>query len=375
VLVDELADHLLEVLILRDDSGKELEASHVVGIDNGVGVSKSLSLRSDHDLSGGLSNERSRLNLLGREVLSATWLGRAVTSDHGLLSGTRRSVVVGESVGSLVLEVIVVVAVATHLSLNEEEDLLDELDGVRALEDLRVKGSSILLSHVHEVSLVLGVGLLLLADLWQFVVGHIESLAIDDLSLVEASTGSGSAVGLLEAHKGVVGGLAISGGDDLHRLNFTVHTEEVSEILVSVGLREALDEQVALLLGVLESLLLSGNLSLSLVLRDGGLHVDLEAIELLIMEVVDSIGSAGGTVSFIVGLVEADESEGLLSRFSLLRVSVLPLHHDAGLDCAKLAEDLLKLSLVPSRVEVLDIDVVVHLANLSVVLGLVLDNL
>lgn len=166
VLVDELTDHLLEVLILRDDSGKELEASHIVAIDNWVRVSKSLSLRSDHDLGGGLSNERSRLNLLGREVLSATRLGRAVTSDHGLLSGTRRSVVVGESVGSLVLEIVVVVAVAAHLSLNKEEDLLNELHGVRTLEDLRVKGTSILLSHVHEVSLVLGVSLLLLADLW-----------------------------------------------------------------------------------------------------------------------------------------------------------------------------------------------------------------
>ena len=172
-----------------------------------------------------------------------------------------------------------------------------------------------------------------------------------------------------------MGGLAISGGDNLHRLNLTILTEEVSEVLVSVGLREALDEQVALLLGVLESLLLSGDLSLSLVLRDGGLHVDLEAIDLLIMEVVDSIGSAGGTVRLIVGLVEADESEGFLSRFSILGVSVLLLHHDAGLDCAEFTEDLLKVSLVPGRVEVLDIDVVVHLTNLSVVLGLVFDDL
>jgi hypothetical protein len=85
---------------------------------------------------------------------------------------------------SVAAEVVVVRHATVELSLNEEENLLDQLNGVRSLEEVRVElvGSE-LLSLVVEISSILSLGLLLLADLGQFIVSNIELLSIDNCSV------------------------------------------------------------------------------------------------------------------------------------------------------------------------------------------------
>jgi len=132
---------------------------------------------------------RSRiLDALGSVVVLA--LVSVVLVSTLISSGSRSisliiSPIVGVVLGSVVAEVVVVVRHATvELSLNEEENLLDELNGVRSLEEVRVElvGSE-LLSLVVEISSILSLGLLLLADLGQFIVSNIELLVIDNCSV------------------------------------------------------------------------------------------------------------------------------------------------------------------------------------------------
>jgi hypothetical protein len=80
----------------------------------------------------------------------------------------------------LSVRVVVLTVVATliresssHLSLDKEQYLLDQLDGVWTSQEIGVQRPSTLSLEVHEVSLILGIGLLLLTDLGQLVVSHV----------------------------------------------------------------------------------------------------------------------------------------------------------------------------------------------------------
>ncbi len=88
-------------------------------------------------------------------------------------------------------------------------------------------------------------------------------------------------------------------------------TEKVSQILLGECVGETLHEEVALLLGVLEALLLTENLSLTLRPGESWLNIKLETIDLLIVEVIDSSLSALWTVVAVVSVVEADKGEWL----------------------------------------------------------------
>ncbi len=105
--------------------------------------------------------------------------------------------------------------------------------------------------------------------------------------------------------------LTVLSGEDSDALDLTVVTEKASQILLGEGVREALHEEVALLLGVLEALLLTENLSLTLRSGKSRLNIELEAIDFLIVEVVDSSLSAIRAVVTVTCAVEADESERL----------------------------------------------------------------
>jgi hypothetical protein len=70
---------------------------------------------------------------------------------------------------------------ASHVSLNESKDLLDELNSVGSLKEVRVHGGSSLPLHIQEVSLVLSISLDLLADLRKLIVGDKEVLSINNL--------------------------------------------------------------------------------------------------------------------------------------------------------------------------------------------------
>jgi len=99
------------------------------------------------------------------------------TALNSLLSG---SVVLTTSTAGA-SHVVVLLRAAYHISLNESQNLLNQLDGVRSLQEGWVNGGSGLPLHVQEVSLVLGVSLDLLADLGELVVGHEQVLAVNGL--------------------------------------------------------------------------------------------------------------------------------------------------------------------------------------------------
>ena len=211
-----------------------------------------------------------------------------------------------------------------HASLEESQDLLDELDSVGSLQEVSINRSGVLSLHVKEVSLVLSVSLHLLADFGKFVIGHEQVLALPDDLVMKVRASIGSKIGLLKADESAGRGLALLNGQDSDALNLTEGTEEVLQFNLGKVGGETLNEEVALLLGVLESLLLTENLSLSLRSREGGLNVDLESIEFLLVKIVDGVVSTFGSVLGLSLAVEADESE-----CSLVSILVI-LFHDSN---------------------------------------------
>jgi hypothetical protein len=71
-----------------------------------------------------------------------------------------------------------------------------------------------MLSLIEEISSVLSLSLLLLADLGQLIVSNIKLLAVECGS-VKVGAGICGAVGLLEADEGACGGLSIVAREDL----------------------------------------------------------------------------------------------------------------------------------------------------------------
>ena len=197
VLINEFSNERFVVGVLGYNCGEVAETFLVVAVNQGIRIGKG-SLRTTLHTSGDdlLRNSlrdtnglRSRIrDVLGSVVVLP--LVSVVLVSTLISSGSRSisliiSPIVGVVLGSVVAEVVVVVRHATvELSLNEEENLLDELNGVRSLEEVRVElvGSE-LLSLVVEISSILSLGLLLLADLGQFIVSNIELLVIDNCSV------------------------------------------------------------------------------------------------------------------------------------------------------------------------------------------------
>lgn len=118
--------------------------------------------------------------------------------------------------------------------------------------------------------------------------------------------------------------------DDLDALNFTELAKKSLQAVLVVVDREALNEEVALLLGVLESLLLSENLSLALVLRDSRLDIEDVTLEFLAVELLNSVEGALRSVALVIIMVVADKGEGFL--FAVLASLG---HDDAALDISK----------------------------------------
>jgi hypothetical protein len=210
-------------------------------------VSEGLGFTTDDDLS--LLGNNLRVDLRSRLVHGSV-VDRLAMGSH---------VVAG--VAWLATKVALALEVSAHLLLEKDDDLLDQLNGVRAGEKVGIKRRSGELSLGQEVSTILSLGLLLLADLGELVVGNIELVAVDVL-LVEVSTGLLGAIGALEANESastelfVFLGLALA---DLDGLNDAKLAEKLTEVFLGVLVGNVLDEKVALLLGVLEALLLKQN--------------------------------------------------------------------------------------------------------------------
>jgi hypothetical protein len=116
--------------------------------------------------------------------------------------------------------------------------------------------------------------------------------------------------------------------NDLDGLNLAALTEKLVQAILGVGGREVLDEKVALLLRVLEADLVAENLSLALVCGNGLLHIQLEAVHLLVVEVADRAVGCLAPVDGIAVLVKADEGEGTLHTVLL----ALLTHRSEALD-------------------------------------------
>jgi hypothetical protein len=214
---------------------------------------------------------------------------------------------------SLVVEISERHAAVTHLLLEKKEDLLDELNGVGLLEKIGINlVGGILLSLVVEVSLVLGLSLLLLADLGKLIVGHVEWLSVDLLS-VKLLSGKGGTIRLLEADEGAAGRQTVVSRQNLDVFDLTELNEMLSNFLFLVFNGEVLDEEIALLLGVLESLLLSLNHSLSLNGGQGLLNVK----TLGIIEFLNGLISCSETLCSIGRIEETNESKFAIRIFGI----------------------------------------------------------
>ena len=151
-----------------------------------------------------------------------------------------------------------------HLLLEKKKNLLNKLKSVWLLKNASIYlGRSKLLPLIVEISLVLTLILLLLADFRKLIMSHIEILSVDR-STVELLSSHGCAIGLLVANKCAGRRLPIMRGKNFHAFNFSKISEMGPQVLFIKFRWEVLDEEVALLLGVLESLLLSPDNTLSL---------------------------------------------------------------------------------------------------------------
>ncbi len=219
------------------------------------------------------------------------------------------SIIVEVVLGSVGAKVVVVRHAAVELSLKKEENLLDELNGVRSLEEVWVElVRRELLSLVVEISSILSLSLLLLADLGQLIVGNIELLSIDNCS-VEALASFSCSIRLLEANEGASRGLIIVTWQDLDALNLTKLCKNGSQIILLEFSGKILDEEVAHPLRVLESLLLSEDHTLSLYSCQSRLHVELATIDILIVEFLDSSLSSKEASIMVLRVLEADEGK------------------------------------------------------------------
>jgi len=194
---------LLDVGVLRNDGGKHAEASLVVVVHLRVCVDEvggALDLNYSRGLlrSGGY---QARLHLL-RVVRSAARVanvGGSAARAAGAAALTLRG-----TITSIVAVVVELLREATlHCFLEQLEDLLDKLEGVRAAEQGQIKSPS--LGFVHslnaEVFFILFLHLNAPSDLGQLVVCHKELLVLLELEVVETDTCLLSLVGSLVADK------------------------------------------------------------------------------------------------------------------------------------------------------------------------------
>ena len=102
----------------------------------------------------------------------ATRSHRATLSGEALLS-------LGSTTLTTVVEAVTWETVVwLHGLLEELEDLMDQLESIRAVKKTGLKRESVVLLLGEEVSLVLVLDLLLSADLWELVVGDVELLSV-----------------------------------------------------------------------------------------------------------------------------------------------------------------------------------------------------
>jgi hypothetical protein len=158
---------------------------------------------------------------------------------------------------------------------------------------------------------------------------------------------------LLKANKCSWSIVAISCLNDLDTFNLTKRLKNYFEICLSKSARESLDKKIALLLRILESLLFTKDLSMSLVLRKSRLDIKLESIDFLIMEIIYSILSTFWAITSITFSFIAYESKWFLNA-----IFACPLLYVCRFDVTIVRENTKELLFSPRWIEILDIDVI-----------------
>jgi hypothetical protein len=123
------------------------------------------------------------LNKVGllREACSVVvvWLSEATRSHRATLSGEALLSLGSTTLTTVVEAVTLETVVWLHGLLDELEDLMYQLESIRTIKKkIGIKRESVVLLLGEEVSLVLVLDLLLSADLWELVVGHVELLSV-----------------------------------------------------------------------------------------------------------------------------------------------------------------------------------------------------
>jgi len=215
-----------------------------------------------------------------------------------------------------------------------------------------------------EVSLILGFFKRDFTELLDLVVVDVKRSLTESL-VVETGLGNGGLIGSLEANESV-NVLTLVVAEHLKALNVTKLLESLSELLLGGLGREVLDVQVASLLGVLVLEHLASSLNSSALLLESFLNVELVAVDLAVVELLDGLSSSLGsvfTVLLVLGVV-ANESVSTLVVAAEL----------AALNAAVSTEKLAQFGLVVALRQVLHVDVVENTTEVTLVLRLVLDT-
>jgi len=221
-----------------------------------------------------------------------------------------------------------------------------------------------------EIVFVAGSFILELTNLLDFVMVDGESLVVES----DALFGRRGLIWLLEADEGVELLDALTGRVHLEALDLTVGLEKLTELLLGHGVREALDVQVASLLGAFVLDRLAKAFSLAVSPLEGFFDVELlvvlerNTVDLrLAVELGDGFLSAAGSVLAVLLVLGVEANEGV---GSLLVVGVVH-----AFDATELSEKSAYVSFSVVVGEVLGVDVVVDLAEIAFVAGLVSDHL
>lgn len=154
--------------------------------------------------------------------------------------------------------------------------------------------------------------------------------------------------------------------EELEGLDLTILLEEVLEVFLSSLLREVLDVEVAALLGVLvlKGLVLKFLNTFSFL--EGGLHINLFAINFLVVHAFNSSLGALGSVFAVSQVLGAVANKCVCALFVLLE--------EERANTTVSFESLADISLLPVVGKVLDEDVVEDLAEVILRLRLELDT-
>jgi len=220
--------------------------------------------------------------------------------------------------------------------------------------------SSVLL----EVSLILSFFKRDFAELLDFVVVDVKRSLTKGL-VVKTSLGNRCLIGSLEANKSV-DVLTLVVVEHLKAFDITELFESLSEFLFSGLGREVFDVQVASLLGVFVLEHLTSSLDSSAFLLQSFLNIELVAIDLAVVKLSNGLGSSLRSVFtvLLVFRVVANESVGTFVVAAEL----------AALDAAESSKELSQLSFIVALRQVLNVNVVEDAAEVTLVLGLVLDT-